>query len=298
MFNESALKNYFEIVSGSRLPRFQELKKQGKFEEKVKKAYSLMNPCRLCERRCGAMRPDSAGKCGASDLRVSSAFLHFGEESFFVPSYTIFFSACSLRCVFCQNYEISQLHEGSSWSVETLANSIDLQQGFAKNINFVGGSPTPFLPYIFDALNRANANLPVVWNSNFYYSEEAAELLSGAVDVYLSDWKYGNDKCAERLSDAKNYCSIVERNHLLAFNDAELVIRHLVLPNHLECCTKPILKKTQQLFKDKAVVNVMQQYMPEFQAYKFADINRPLSNSGFLEARDFAEQLGLNLCPR
>lgn len=277
-------------------PKHLALKRSGELAERVKQAYKIMDSCELCERFCRVNRNQGqAGNCGVKGLRVNSAFAHIGEEFFFVPSWTVFFSGCNLHCVFCQNWQISQMHQGQDMGVEELAEIFE-KANDCKNLNLVGGSPTPFLPWILDALNRMKQPLkkPVVWNSNFYMSLQSMELLSGLVDVYLSDWKYGNSKCAERLSKVPRYWEVVERNHRLAFKDAEVVVRHLVLPNHFECCTRPILERIAELFKDKVVVNVMAQYRPEYRASEYEEINRRLKPEEFAKAIALAEKLGLN----
>lgn len=119
-------------------------------------------------------------------------------------------------------------------------------------------------------------------------------LLKGIVDVYLSDFKYGNNKCAERLSKVSNYFSIIKRNHLLAFKDSELVIRHLVMPNHIECCSKPILKFIAENFQDRVIVNIMDQYRPEYKAKNYSDINCFVTDKEFKTVVNFAEKLNLN----
>ena len=114
------------------------------------------------------------------------------------------------------------------------------------------------------------------------------------IDVYLSDWKYWNNECAERLSKVKNYLEIVRRNHDLAFKDSEMVIRHLVLPNHFECCTKNILKYISDNYGEKVIVNIMDQYRPVWKAYLYPDISRGLTDMEFKKAVNYAEDMGLN----
>jgi putative pyruvate formate lyase activating enzyme len=163
-----------------------------------------------------------------------------------------------------------------------------------RNVNFVGGDPTPYLPFILDCLQYVNSNIPTLWNSNFYMSEKSMHLLGDVIDVYLSDWKYWNDECAERLSKVKNYQEVVRRNHDLAFNDSEVVIRHLVLPNHFECCTKNILKYIAENYGDKVIVNIMDQYKPVWKAHLYPDISGALTRKEFEKAVRWAEELGLN----
>jgi putative pyruvate formate lyase activating enzyme len=161
-------------------------------------------------------------------------------------------------------------------------------------VNFVGGEPTPQIPFILKILQYVKSDLPIVWNSNLYLSLKGMNLLKGVVDVYLSDFKYGNDKCAERLSAVKNYTEIVKRNHLIAIENAELVIRHLVLPSHMECCSKPIFDWIAENLKDKAIVNIMNQYRPEYEAFKHKEINRYLRRDEFYKVVEYAKKLNLN----
>jgi putative pyruvate formate lyase activating enzyme len=162
------------------------------------------------------------------------------------------------------------------------------------NVNFVGGEPTPYLPFILRVLQEMRSELPVVWNSNFYMSESSMALLKGVVDVYLSDFKYGNDDCAMRLSDVPNYTEIVKRNHRLTFEDSELVVRHLILPGHIECCTRPILQFLSENFGDRVIVNLMDQYRPCYRANEHADLDRRISTTEKSSAIDCAQELGLN----
>lgn len=201
---------------------------------------------------------------------------------------------CSFHCQFCQNYTISQWHEkGHIVTVRELAEIID-DNSRCRNVNFVGGEPTPHLPFIFECLKYVKSNIPTLWNSNFYMSERSMDFLKDIIDVYLSDWKYWNNECAERLSKVKNYLEIIRRNHDLAFMDSEIVIRHLVLPNHFKCCTKNILKYISDNYGEKVIVNIMDQYMPVWKAHLYPDISRSLTYGDFKKAVDYAEDLGLN----
>lgn len=269
-------------------------------------ASRMMRDCTLCERRCHADRAaGTAGHCGVLEARISSDFIHMGEEPELVPSYTIFFAGCTFNCVFCQNWDISTRPDsGVTISPSVLARKIEQRyeqgltsswQGVVRNVNWVGGDPTSNLPYILDVLSECEANIPQVWNSNMYLTEEAMSLLNGVVDVYLTDFKYGNDACAQRLSNAKNYTSVVQRNHILGRQHAEMIIRHLVLPGHLDCCTRPALTWISENLKD-VKVNVMAQYRPEHRAREYPDIARPLRMSEYEKAIEIADRLGLDLC--
>ena len=264
----------------------------------------ILEDCRLCERACRKNRlRGEKGHCGVTEARISSEFLHMGEEPELVPSYTIFFAGCTFNCVYCQNWDISTHPEsGTLISPADLAAMIEKRwhadgrrYGRPRNVNWVGGEPTANLPYILEVLEACQANLPQVWNSNMYMSEETMSLLDGIVDVYLSDFKYGNDKCALRLSNAPDYMRIVRRNHLMARLNGEMIIRHLVLPEHVDCCTAPALTWIAENLKD-VKVNLMAQYRPEYRARDFSEIARPLSTRDYDKALRIAEDLGLDLC--
>jgi putative pyruvate formate lyase activating enzyme len=166
----------------------------------------------------------------------------------------------------------------------------------AANINFVGGEPTPNLHVILEALNLTAVNVPILWNSNMYLTPEAMQVLADVVDIWLPDFKWSNDDCAIKYSRVVRYFEVVSRNHLLAYQNGDMIIRHLVMPGHLECCTKPILDWMAKNCPH-ALVNVMNQYRPEYlvlrEPEKYAEIARHPTLQEINEARDYAEQLGL-----
>lgn len=274
---------------------------------KIELGKRMLSRCRLCERRCEVdRRAGRRGHCGVLEPRIASEFIHMGEEPDLVPSYTVFFSGCTFNCVFCQNWDIStRPGSGMRLTAADLARKIELKageasrgllafEGRARNVNWVGGDPTSNLPFVLEVLRECRANIPQVWNSNMYLTEEAMRLLDGVVDVYLTDFKYGNDKCALRLSGAPDYMRIVRRNHVLAREQAEMIIRHLVLPGHIECCTEPVLRWIAENLKD-VMVNVMAQYRPEHRAREFQEIARPLRLAEYEKALGIANELGLEL---
>jgi putative pyruvate formate lyase activating enzyme len=136
-------------------------------------------------------------------------------------------------------------------------------------------------------------NIPVVWNSNSYYSEETAKLLAGFVDVYLLDFKYGRGECAKRISEAPKYWETCTRNHLYAKKYGELIIRVLVLPEHLECCTKTILEWTAENLGKNTRTNVMFQYRPEWRAHEIPELRRKLTRNEMEKAIQYAKSAGL-----
>jgi putative pyruvate formate lyase activating enzyme len=262
---------------------------------KVELADRVGAKCELCERRCRADRASGkAGTCGVVEPRVSSSFLHHGEEYELVPSHTIFFAGCNLECQFCQNHDISRRpRSGRVISPERCADMIMSEQWSSRNVNWVGGDPIPNVPFILRVLRVIDTERPrpQVFNSNMFMTEETLRLLDGVVDVYLTDFKYGNDGCAERLSRVKGYFDVVSRNHALAARQAELIVRHLVLPGHVDCCSIPVMDWLRENL-GPVRVNVMDQYRPVYRAHEHLDIDRRLTTGEFLRAYRHAEGLG------
>jgi putative pyruvate formate lyase activating enzyme len=261
---------------------------------KIELANRIFKNCTFCERRCNVDRTKKAGNCGVKKPGISSEFLHTGEERVLVPSHTIFFSGCTFHCVFCQNWDISQKICGIFIEPEKLVDVINFRnsQG-ARNVNWVGGDPTPNLFYIFEVLNLLKVNIPQIWNSNMYCSSETMKLLSGIVDLYLTDFKYGDDDCARRFSKVDNYLEIIKRNHKIAYDSADMIIRHLVMPNHVECCSKPILKWILKNLPN-ACVNIMAQYRPEYKARDYDDISRHVTTEEYMQVKNYADKLKIN----
>lgn len=277
---------------------------------KIELARRTLMDCTLCERACHVNRVSGEeGHCGVLEARISSEFLHMGEEPELVPSHTIFFSGCTFDCVYCQNHDISTSPKSGKGVPPGLLSKTIQQRALAgvrdgywprapiasRNVNWVGGDPTSNLLFILQTLSQCEANLPQVWNSNMYLTETTLRLLGGIIDVYLTDFKYGDDACAKRLSNVDRYTTITRRNHLLARRQAEVIVRHLVLPSHLECCTRPVLTWIAENLEG-VKVNVMGQYRPAHRAMDHGDISRSLSASEYGSALRIAEDLGLDLC--
>lgn len=272
---------------------------------KIAIARRMLRSCEICERRCRVNRlGGERGFCFMDkDVIVHTYFLHMGEESVLVPSGTIFYGGCNFRCVFCQNWDISQENprNGIKVTPRILAKiQEELRRSGARNINHVGGDPTPHLPFILESLKYMDINVPQLWNSNMYLTVESMKLLKDVIDIWLPDFKYGNDKCAMRYSYAPRYFEIVTRNLKMVHDEGdEIIIRHLVLPNNLECCTRPILEYIAENLP-RALVNIMDQYRPEYHVArnpgKWPEISRRLRHSEIEEAFRIAREAGLNKC--
>ena len=267
---------------------------------KVVIANRILEECTFCEKKCRVNRKETNRGACRLDSRsyVSSYFLHYGEEAPLVPSGTIFYSGCTFKCVFCQNHDISQEYPypGIIVTPKALARIQEaLREEGARNINHVGGDPTPNIHTILESLKYLEVNVPQLWNSNMYLTVESLKLIRDIIDIWLPDFKYWNDKCALRLSLTIRYRDVVTRNLKMISGHGDIIIRHLVMPNHLECCTKPVLEWIgKNMDREKTLVNVMSQYRPEFKVLsnpeKYHDISRPISNHEMDRAYKYAEQ--------
>lgn len=273
------------------------------FDLKIWLANNILKHCEFCERKCGADRTDGeTGICGIGDTAaVSSAFLHRGEEGPLVPSGTIFFAGCTFKCVFCQNFSISQTWERSrEWrnlGPQSIAGVIErLAENGALNINFVGGDPTPNIKFILEALKLSETNITQLWNSNFYMSEIAMELLVDIMDFWLPDFKYWNNETAKTYSKISNYQEVITRNLKTCFDkgSGEMIVRHLVMPGQVEVETYPILEWCAKEIP-LAFVNIMAQYRPQFKVSKtsFPEINKGVGYDEMQMAFAKAQELGI-----
>jgi putative pyruvate formate lyase activating enzyme len=264
---------------------------------KIEIANRILLSCHFCTRRCQVNRlkgPLGYCRCG-SKITVSSIFEHTGEEPELVPSGTVFTMGCTMRCKHCQNWTISQWEEkGEVYELEELAKEVEhLRLDGCRNINLVGGEPTPWLQQWLSLFKRVCINVPVVWNSNTYYSPETAKLLAGFADVYLLDFKYGPGECAQKISEAPNYWEVCTYNHLIGKRFGELIVRILVLPNHLECCAKPIIDWIAENLGTGTRVNIMFQYRPEWHACEVPELHRRLTNAEMDRAVQLARKANL-----
>jgi len=296
-----ALPRYESILAGKEKPAFKLSLDDGDLNDSIHLAKKHLTDCHLCPWDCGKARAEGKGVCGVGpEPNVTSIILHQGEEDVLIPSLTVFFSGCNLSCVYCQNWDIStDAEKGSKLTARELATQIDRLAPQAKNVNFVGGDPIPSIPFILETLSYVKADIPVVFNSNMYMSSEASRLLRPAVDMYLADIKYGNDECAKRLSNAKEYIETIQRSIFYATSHEvekrrDLLVRHLVLPGHNGCCSRPIIK-TLAVTIPESTLNVMSQYRPEYKAKEHDDLRHGLKYTEFLKAYKYAEELGLDL---
>jgi len=286
--------------------------RENKFKEKEEKLFKILENCELCPRKCKVNRlKGEKGYCNStSKLIVSSYFPHFGEEKVLVGkngSGTIFFSNCNLKCIYCQNYEISHFGFGSEISEEKLAKMmLELQKIGCHNINLV--TPTHFTPQIVMAIKigaEGGLRLPIVYNCSGYENVKTIKLLDGIVDIYMPDIKYSNPKSAKKYSNAPDYfevCKLAVKEMYRQVGDLKiekgiakrgLLIRHLVLPNNL-AGTERIMKFIADEISKDSFVNIMDQYRPEFKALEHKELKRKITRKEFEEAIKIAKKYGLH----
>jgi putative pyruvate formate lyase activating enzyme len=284
----------------------------GVLAEKIRTAEAILKSCTLCPRECKADR--TAGKfgvCRTGDKPfVSSWGPHFGEEQPLVGTHgsgTIFFGNCNLRCIFCQNYTISHLGEGSEMSFERLAEvMLELQSMGCHNINFV--TPTHQMPMILRSISIAASRglaVPIVYNCGGYESLDAIKILDGVVDIYMPDFKYADPAMSFKYSQARDYPSVAkavikEMHHQVGdlVMDASgvalrgLLLRHLVLPEGI-AGTREVVRFIAGELSKNTYVNIMDQYRPCYNAFDHPPLDRRISRQEFTEAITLARDAGL-----
>ena len=294
------------------LPSYVRLFEKGELQQRIGVLEEILNECRLCPRKCGVDRLNGeVGVCQAGlEPMVSSAFPHFGEEPPLVGyhgSGTIFLTHCNLRCVFCQNYDISHLGKGEPMTPSDMARvMVRLQEMGCHNINFV--TPTHYAPQILASLPEAierGLRLPIVYNCSGYESIEVIRLLEGVVDIYMPDAKYMDGRHSEKFSNAPDYPEVIKEvlkemhrqvGDLTAnpegIAERGLLIRHLVMP-HGVASSEAVLRFIAEEISVHSYVNIMDQYRPEYGAHEFPEINRRITQKEYLEAVQWARRYQL-----
>ena len=271
-----------------------------------------LDKCEICPRKCKVNRNNNQiGWCKSTDrVKIGLYSTHDFEEpciSGDKGSGTVFFSNCTMNCIFCQNYEISQLGKGKEISIEELANIfIKQQEKGVHNINLV--TPTSYVYQIIEAIKIAKAkglNIPIVYNTNGYENIETIKALNGYVDVYLPDLKYAEEKLAIEYSGAKNYFEVatnaikemIKQVGNIKLNEDGIIqkgviIRHLVLPNHIENSKKVLLWIKQNLPND-IYVSIMAQYFPTYKAKENQELNRKLTKKEWEQIEKYVEEIDI-----
>ncbi len=295
-------------------PAYMALHRSGELRERGKKAIAALADCHICPRNCGVDRlADNTAVCKSGrHALVSSYFPHFGEEDCLRGtrgSGTIFFSMCNLRCVFCQNYDISQSRAGVAMAAEPLAQvMLELQKIGCHNINFV--TPEHVVPQVLEALTMAvdgGLRLPIVYNTSAYDSLHSLELLDGIVDIYMPDFKIWDPSISLRYLKAKDYPQAARQafkemhdqvgvlkmdEHGLALRG--VLVRHLVMPDGAAGTAEIMAFLADELSPD-TFVNLMAQYHPAHKVRrdKYPEINRRVTKKEMSQAFDAAQRAGI-----
>ena len=269
--------------------------------------------CNLCPRECNIDRKNGQkGVCGVTGTEIigARAALHMWEEPCISGgngSGTVFFSGCSLRCVYCQNYEIARAERGTEITVERLADIfLELQEKNAVNINLV--TPTHYSLEIIEAVEIARKNglkLPIVYNCSGYEKVETLQLLDGIVDVYLVDYKYEDSEIAKKYSNVPDYPSVVklalaemvrqcgktefDENGMM---QKGVIVRNLLLPGYVEN-SKAVVKYVYETYEDRVFLSLMNQYTPLPHVEKWPELNRRVTEEEYDELVDYAVELGV-----
>ena len=294
-------------------PSYIETYKFGELEKRIKIAYNILKSCTICPLNCKVNRlKGQLGTCKTGELPIVSDYMpHFGEEAPLVGesgSGAIFFSYCNLRCVFCQTYEISHLGHGRPVSIKELAGiMITLQKEGCHNINLI--TPSHVVPQIMAALALAiedGLNIPLVYNTGGYDSIDTLRLLEGVIDIYMPDFKYWDEKIAERFSKVKDYPRVVKAaikemhrqvGDLIlderGIAKRGLLVRHLVLPDGL-AGTRDVLRFLAKEVSPYTYVNIMGHYRPCGEAQKYPPLNRRIKKIEYEEAIRIAREEGIS----
>lgn len=270
-----------------------------------------LDKCNICPRNCNVNRnKNEYGFCRAGNkLKIARYSLHYWEEPCISGdngSGTIFFSGCNLRCIFCQNYEISTNNKGKEITIEEFSDiCLKLQENKANNINLV--TPTIYLPLIKEGLilaKKKGLKIPIVFNSSGYESVESLKELEGLIDIYLPDFKYYDDTLGEKFSNVKNYSSITKdaikemyrqvgkpkfKNDLMVKG---VIVRHLLLNTHIDD-SKKIIDYLYKTYKDNIYISIMNQYTPVRHIEKYDELNHTVSDKEYDELINYACDLGI-----
>ncbi len=271
----------------------------------------MLEKCTICPHKCGIDRTKNIGRCKSTDkIKIALYSIHNFEEpciSGTNGSGTIFFSNCNMNCIYCQNYEISQLGKGKEITIRELANiMLEQQKRKVENINLV--TPTSYAIQIIEAIKIAKSeglNIPIVYNTNGYENVETLKLLEGYIDIYLPDLKYFYNELGKKYSKVDNYFEIATKAIKEMFRQVGkfeinekgimkkgLMIRHLILPNQIEN-SKKILEWIKGNLRDDVYISIMAQYFPTYKAKEIKELNRKLTNEEYEQIENYLYSLDI-----
>jgi putative pyruvate formate lyase activating enzyme len=243
---------------------------------------NLYKECTICMRNCRVNRfKGGLGFCKNGLYgHIYSGQISYGEEKMISPTYEIYFSGCNINCSYCHQRDYKEFKEDFEYiSEKCITEDIVKNSEKIKTISFVGGNPDQSLLsilLIIKELEKYNLNIPYVWNSNFLFTSKVGKILNEVIDVFLPDLKFGNDRCAKSIAGIGNYFHTVIRNILSLLPDNLLIIRHLPLRNHWDCCTRPILEWISKFAKSTAKLSLLNSMFTDnrFEIEKALDLSK------------------------
>jgi putative pyruvate formate lyase activating enzyme len=262
-------------------------------ENRVQSAYAALSNCRLCPHNCGVDRlAGELGRCHAgATARVFSAQIEVGDELELIPTFAIAFSGCDMRCAFCITGADSwNPHRGEPFD----ASALTAKAGAARTVMILGGEPTIYVPQILELAAALPTSARLVLKTNAYLTGQARSLLAGVFDVCLADYKFGNDRCAERLAGIAGYQEPVRETLLWAADDSELIVRHLLMPGHVDCCWEPVADWLAGSLPG-VKVSLRGGYWPAWMAGQHAELRGTVRPAEEQRAREVARDYGLHL---
>ena len=266
--------------------------------ERATVAKAMLANCHFCEHHCGVNRlAGPGGLCHAgAEARFFSAQVEVSDELELIPTFAIALSGCDLRCDFCiTGAESWNPRAGDNFSAGEMAVKAKtaLRNG-ARTVMVLGGEPTIHLPAALELVAALPDPARLVWKTNAHGSAQARELLDGMFEVWLADFKFGNDVCAQRLAGVPDYRRIVRENLLWANEHSELIVRHLLMPGHVECCWRPVAEWLAENLPG-VKVNLRSGFWPAWHARRHRELHGTVSVEETRRAFEIADNCGLNL---
>jgi putative pyruvate formate lyase activating enzyme len=268
--------------------------------ERAHDAQAALANCHLCAHHCGVNRlTGELGRCHAgAQARFFSAQVEVGDERELIPTFAVALSGCDLRCDFC-------ISGAPSWNpragvlldpVALAARAREALEGGARTIQILGGEPTIHLHAALALVAELPSTAKLVWKTNAHGSAQAQDLLDDMFDVWVADFKFGNDVCAHRLAGIRDYIAVVQDNLHWANGHTELIVRHLLMPGHLECCWRPVAGWLAAHLPG-VKVSLRDGFWPGWRSARHSELRATIPETQRQVAFGIARELGLNLIP-
>lgn len=271
------MKRFEAVRDGHELPAFM---RSGDIAAKLRQAREALTNCRLCPHECGANRlAGETGWCGVGpQAHVAADLVHLGEVPALAPAWTVFLSGCTMRCVYCRKWELlEQPQVGRVLEPRWFADRArQAQAEGARTIKLLGGTPEPHVAALLAAMGEMDARLPVIWESTTFMSSQCLSLIEGTVDLFVANLRYGNDACARELSGVPEYVApaLGALGEVMRWSDVR--IRHLILPGHIDCCTRPLAAMLEEVAPEFEM-ELLMQYVPFWRARDYPPLDRRLT---------------------